>query len=791
MPDSVTINGQGINFDHDCAVLEFLRDRMPSDEVLFSRWMPAPKMHASVIENFEAFTPPYAPLPPIGIGELQWPTGVSRYARALYMVDRETMLSVARAAWGYDGELLLTEDDVPSDWGTDAINGVTLTIFGEESFTCSMLPLPPYRVPGTSAELWLLPLVDARFLRQQIPYEPDGYADSWAGLFGDLQATLGLTIAAPAVASEYGVPDPITIKPGISAAALLDCAALSVNLRPVVDPATGIVRLLDAPTSNARCQATFDKSTIVAGGFRGKAVLPSSVAVFCRKAREFSLVCDLQEKVDEVISAQATFTQLTHSAWIVEERLFGGSIIHTNAADTGYYVEQLAEDMATWFNSGGSYAFAGAINYAPSGYDDYLTIKTAEVSPKQYTFTSRVFEVPSVLLPNLLLSQYPDVKVASLVEKFVADDQTTYPLEAYFPLQPSKRVYISGLTSDHSGQTVTAFYRCGTGWTLISAAQGGSSELIVFTLTSDLAKTLGATASANANAPNTIGGATASITVTSPGKWRAFTNASGIAARLSDTLFWILQVDQPARVRVVLDANPTSSGTGASVRFGADPRSANCYFKTSSPNQPVALTAWPFNFLPNLSSGQAANPRDLMGVDGDIGILEWDYDADAYYLAHVYPAQQQMLWATVATNRPAGLGQTVSCNTETPASIGAMPSSPFNVVDTFNVAINAQSSLPADRLLVLRDHVNDRYIALESTHRATVAKALVNGTGFTGTPSTFNVDNVLGYDGTLPSTLTGVKNRYGWSDLPDNSKVDIRWDPHLEEWYATQMVCPS
>jgi hypothetical protein len=254
-------------------------------------------------------------------------------------------------------------------------------------------------------------------------------------------------------------------------------------------------------------------------------------------------------------------------------------------------------------------------------------------------------------------------------------------------------------------------------------------------------------------------------------------------------LYWILQLDQPARVRIILDA--TTGSTTTTKRFGADPRDSDCRFKTGSPNQPIALTAWPFNFLPDLSSGTAPNPRNLLGVEGDVGILEWDANANAYYLAHVYPATQQLLWATVHTTRPAGLGSTISCDTETPASIGEMPSSPFDVVDAFNVAINAQSTLPADRLLVARDHVNDRYVAVQSTHRATVAKGLVNGTTFTGTPATFNVDNVLGYDGTIGTSITGVKNRMGWSDLPDNSIIDLRWDPHAEEWYGTQMVCPS
>lgn len=796
MLSSITIAGQPIAFDWQCKLREFLRDRLPAEEVLFARWMPEPKMHAAVIEK-EALTPPYPALHPIEVGELQWPSGASRYARALYVVDKVSLLNIAIAAWDLDviaqgGPDAIT--DYLSNWGAGAtipgaVSSVELSIYGEEHFVSQMLPLPPYRIPGTGAELWLLPLVDRRFLWQQIPYEPDGYASSWAGLFDDLATTIGTPIAYAAVPSEYGVPDRFVIQPGVSATALLDCAALSIGRRIVIDPNSSVLRLMTAADSNTRCTATIAKSTIVAGSFRGKAVLPSHVAVFCRKANEFSLACNSQEKRTAVVGDGA-FTHLAHSAWIVDERMFGGSLVKMNATDTGYYVAKVADDMATWLNSGGQYAFAGAIMYAPSGYDDYLTIKAAEVEPEVYWFSSRVYELPAVFLPNLLLSQYSGIRIASIVEQFVAKDQNTDPGLAHFSDNSSHTVGVTGLTSADSGLAISAFYRCGLGWTKISssAVAGGSTpELFVFTLTSDLAKTRGSTATANAMPANATSGATTAITVTNPGQFRTFTGAMGVAIKLSSTLYWILVVDQPAlRVSVVLDVHPNHS-VGA-PRYGADPREDNAAIKLASIDAPYALTPFPFSFMRDFSSGLVPNPRDKFGESGDKGIIEWDPVADAYFLSEVQPQRQQEVWAELSTARPNGLGQAMSCTPATPASDGSMPASPFTVTDTFNVAINAKSG---NRLLAKWDASSAGYRAIASQRTATRCKAKIYSS-FSGGSTTIQVYQVAGMDGTTPTFTTSlaVNNRFGWDSGVAGADIEIVWDTHLGEWYAVQMDCP-
>lgn len=790
---SVTIDGQPIAFDWQCKLREFLKDRLPPEELLFGRWQPQPKMHSVIVDDPEAFVPPYPSLPPIAIGELQWPSGASRYARALYLVGRSEMEAIAVKAWNTTSIPAGGLVDVLSDWGRTQAKLLRVVVFGDsEQFEADMLPLAPLRVPGHGGELWMLPLVDDRFLKQQLPYDgAEGSLATWAALFTNLATTLGHGIAyGSAIPSEYGIPDKLTIKPGITAAALLDCAALSISRRLVVDPIMGAWRLMTATESDSRSLVTIAKPTLIAGGFRGKAVVPSNLAVYCREAYEMSLACDRQVKrVYPVGSGSGTFTHLAHSAWVADTRLVGGTMTEVNSLATGYYVEKLADDLEGWLNSEGQYAFSGAISYAPSGYDDYMTIRTAETDcPEEYTFHSRVYELPSVFLPNLLLSQTPSLVVASLVDQFTAEDQGTDPGKAYHSGLTALRVAIIGLAVGDTGATVTAFYRCGIGWTKIAAGTvsgGSATNLHVFTLTADLAATLGSTATANIAAANTIGGGTTSGTVVNSGKFRAFNGATGLAAKLATDAFWILHVDQPA-LRVLVKLNDPNSSPGA-IRYGADPRETNAAIRTSSP-APQALTPYPFGFMPSFSTGLIPNPQKLFGEDGDMAVIAWDKATDWYFLEEVFPQRQQELWVKLAADRPTGIGATVSCTPATPNSDGAWPSSPFNAIDLFNVAINAKSNHEA---LVSWDAGAAGYRVIGAKHTATRVKGTLNG-NFAATPTTFSVNVVAGMDGIAPTGPLTVENRFGWPNGNDGAEVEVWHDSATGTWYATQMKwsCP-
>lgn len=328
-------------------------------------------------------------------------------------------------------------------------------------------------------------------------------------------------------------------------------------------------------------------------------------------------------------------------------------------------------------------------------------------------------------------------------------------------------------------------------WT-IDAAASSVVDFFHFTLTANLAGTVGATATADATAANTIGGATTAITVTNPGTFRAFSGATGLAAKVAEDVYWIIVVDQPAlRVRVKLDAHPNSSG--GAVRFGADPREADAAIKLASP-APVALTPYPFSFVhssvnPATSTGLIPNTYDKFGENGDWAILEWDASADAYFVSEVIPQRQQEFWATIATDRPAGLGQIISCTPVAPATDGAFPSSPVNVTDLYNAAINGKST---HKLLAKWNADSGGYQVVVSQHTARRVKCTVAAT-FSGTPATFTATVVNGMDGLAPTGTLTIQNRYDWPDGTLGNPLEVLWDTHAGEWYPDQMKwsCPA
>jgi hypothetical protein len=314
----------------------------------------------------------------------------------------------------------------------------------------------------------------------------------------------------------------------------------------------------------------------------------------------------------------------------------------------------------------------------------------------------------------------------------------------------------------------------------------GSSptELVAFELASDLAKTRGAAAPAHALAPNTLTGSTTPIVVLNPGHFRAFSGAEGIAAKLGDD-YWVLEVDQPALfVRVQLADHPNNSG--GTVRYAADPREANAAFTTSSPS-PVVLTSFPYSFLPSLASGLVPNPLDLFGETGDAAILQWNADAEAYFLAAVFPSKQTELYVTLASNLPTGaLTPVVSCNLAAPSSDGAI-TTPVNVVDRYNVMLNARSG---DRALVrwqprTTAAGSGEYQFVVGSHRATRARAVVASGGFTGSPATFIATATHGYDGPLSGDVI-VQNRFNWDTAEAGLVLDIAWDNIGNVWYAVE-----
>lgn len=415
-----------INLDYEQQLSSFLHARLPCEDILFARHQPRPPINPLTCDNSpEILTPPYPPLPPIAVNELQWPTGASRYGRALYLVDGPTMRAIAIECFGWeDPEPPGPEDppvdniniEIPSLWGQKQYQ-LEVAIFGEQLFRAKMFCLPPYRVPGTAMNLFLLPLVDRRFYDLGGVHPPTETApESIDTLIDDLAGEMDfqLTISKDAIPADYGtkvdarlhnttVPQP--------ASNLLDVAALSIGMRVILEPMTNAYRMINAENSSNRRNSrlgytvsviegeTFvegeTSATLVAGGKRGRAALPPRLSVWVIKDGEPF------ERLSDPFTDGATVGVPNYPVWTTWAETA------SNTAATDAFVEQLSADMAEWSNSGGQYCFAGAIQYLPCGFDDYLSIQFLEVAGDdgelEPVLRSRVYELPSMFGPVVFL----------------------------------------------------------------------------------------------------------------------------------------------------------------------------------------------------------------------------------------------------------------------------------------------------------------------------------------------------------------------------------------------------
>lgn len=224
--------------------------------------------------------------------------------------------------------------------------------------------------------------------------------------------------------------------------------------------------------------------------------------------------------------------------------------------------------------------------------------------------------------------------------------------------------------------------------------------------------------------------------------------------------------------------------SGGSSFHAADPRTANAIINTGSV---VRLSSDPFNEA-ILSSDEVPNPMNLTGKTGDFAILEFNWTTGTYFLAQVIPATQQELWVKLAADRPNGLAATISCHPDQPIDGGNMPSDPFNVKDTFNVAFNAKED---HRGLAKYEIEAGEYRMIVCEHEATRVKGTIYADA-DDTPDDVQVTGLVGLDGPAPSTdpLT-VSNRFKQTYFKTGEAVEFHWDGIDGDWYLMQTEAPS
>ncbi|QDV26357.1 hypothetical protein [Aureliella helgolandensis] len=657
---SVTIAGEPVAHDWQCQLRHFLRDRLPPEDMLFARWQNRViRENTLSCDGSSWLQTPYPELPPIQIGELQWPSGASRYARALYAVDWQTLQAIAVTAWGYTPPESL-ETFVPDDWGNDNYSIELVINDGVRQLLATVFALPPYRVSGFGRELWLLPLVDERYFANMVAHVATEFApEGWEELFYELGVDLEIPVTSDPVSLAYGPVDERLWKTGCPAAKALDIGALSVGLRVVADLQAGALRALNASSSSTRRASRLlsagTSSMLQAGGQCGAGAKPKGVHVYGVRANEkqeysYAPIGGLGEGAKSI----AVWT-----SWFLDYE----DGVHVNAAASNAFASQIATDVTSWLNSGGQFCYAGVLDYIPSGFDDYLSVQVLETDrPEVYRFTSRVYELPAVFLPPAMLTGELNCCERHYLFTLDSDMSASGANAEIRTMDDSRQVeqlhyvvntlgHFNHMLSEDRGVCVKVrdvYYA-------IDPNQGGSGVTTghVFVLTEDLDPTVGETATADVIVSGEAGiSASDEITVRNTGQKLGHVGAVGWAVKVGSQ-YWVVEIDQyPILATAVLDDDThdfTASGvvTGSVANQGAISVSS---YETSSP--------YPFSFLP-YSAPTILNPYNLLGHDGDSILFTWNSTDEEFQILQILPTEKKRIQFRLTDDLSTGPGTTI------------------------------------------------------------------------------------------------------------------------------------
>lgn len=364
-------------------------------------------------------------LPPITIGQIQWPcVGACRYARGLFLVDRSALFAILNVAWGQAIPTTYPYP-IPSTWSQT--RNRTVTVFLAEGVDSGpplelyLHCLLPIRV---SDDLWILPLVDSRYfrlpdVRPNFEVNPQAPTATWQDLFDGYSNTSGSWSYYVEYADEglaaLGNPDSVFREPNVPNVFAIDAACFSVGCRPVVPYPTAAEVNYDFPklgTLHVECQlpsvAAAHKSAMlelskITGGTSGASRKPRLLKVATRLSREYFSGMNEAFTYSRNLSGSRNGVDLySRAVWntIDDETAFlGGSYNYTKIAFQAY-VDAIASKLNLWHVEEHYVVFPDLIYLHPSGFDDYIIY---ESSGDKKTTTVR--SLPIDFAPPFLLGQ--------------------------------------------------------------------------------------------------------------------------------------------------------------------------------------------------------------------------------------------------------------------------------------------------------------------------------------------------------------------------------------------------
>jgi hypothetical protein len=332
---------------------------------------------------------------------------------------------------------------------------------------------------------------------------------------------------------------------------------------------------------------------------------------------------------------------------------------------------------------------------------------------------------------------------------------------------------------------------------------GGSSvgEGHVFRLTTNLVGLAGQVA----NAVVTISGeagvlAGASITVRNAGDKKAFIGADGFAVKIGSE-YWVSEIDQyPILSQVELSVDTHAFTVGGTTQG----KIANQ--NTITVSSMVALTPYPFSFVPS-PFPTILNPYNLIGLDGDRAIVQYNESADIFQLLEILPDKKRRLRFKLSANMPTEtITSTVNFTVlEAMEYTSGEVTTPGSIADPMKLIVNGKTN---DEGVIEYDYRNEVWQVTSFRRRdasdcvmvvtpgsgiaarsgTTVNSATCNKVGLTGTTLGTTSGNITVYNPwpvAIPAAYYLMAKReaetgYYFADFP--GVINVRWDsPDLEQ----------
>lgn len=329
-------------------------------------------------------TPPIPTPPAFKFGVLQWPVGACRPAWFHAVVNRDILDQIRTAV----GDPMTPKPLVLYDGRT----GKTVTA------TMYLLPARPLNQLGhTKSDGWMLTLTDARFYwhwRRGVITDPS--EGSWASLYNQIAAILGITITVETVNSAYGTPSKKWANYYVPTPAVLDAVANTVGQRVVVS-LDGSVRTVTAGTAATESDTYIAASDpVMSGGYLSPQdigrYVPASVKTLFLDTSTTPYPAAPHVETNTLASLTITGYGTAVGLSSFYQTLYADTpYTGTNTTEVEDYAERAATDWYTWRLSDVDAVWPGIEPYPMTGWEDTVewTFQKRADAPFASTYVRR------------------------------------------------------------------------------------------------------------------------------------------------------------------------------------------------------------------------------------------------------------------------------------------------------------------------------------------------------------------------------------------------------------------